>query len=200
MTNEEAIKDIKENILPIVGGKSLLMAIAALEGKDTNIPTNDGKTLVVKIPKEYLDTTSRVILDSDPWCKLFYEDSAPTALDHIHNVVAENERKRGYEQAKEEYDHKLTEIKSRIKDHYYNKGYEQGKADAAPKWIPFTADTMPKEDGLYIIKYKTKTGGKAISADSYSTAYGEWFINHNDAVIAWMPAPKEEGEQHDCVH
>ena len=74
MTNEEAIKDIKENILPIVGGKSLLMAIAAL-GKDTNVPTNDGKTLVVKIPKEYLDTTARVILDCDPWCKTFYEDA-----------------------------------------------------------------------------------------------------------------------------
>ena len=31
MTREEAIKDIKENILPIVGGKSLQMAIKALE-------------------------------------------------------------------------------------------------------------------------------------------------------------------------
>lgn len=79
----------------------------------------------------------------------------------------------------------------------YNRGYEKGKADAAPKWIPFTAETAPKEDGLYIIKHKTKTGGKAISADRYSTAYGEWFINHNDAVIAWMPAPQEEGEQYE---
>ena len=53
-----------------------------------------------------------------------------SALDHIHNVVAEREYQRGYKTAKEEYDHKLTEIKSRFKDHYYNKGYEQGKADA----------------------------------------------------------------------
>jgi flagellar biosynthesis/type III secretory pathway protein FliH len=57
-----------------------------------------------------------------------------SALDHIHNVVAEREYQRGYKQAKEEYDHKLTEIKSRFKDRYYNKGYsegyEQGKADA----------------------------------------------------------------------
>lgn len=30
MTREEAIKDIEENILPIVGGKSLRMAIDAL--------------------------------------------------------------------------------------------------------------------------------------------------------------------------
>lgn len=95
MTNEEAIKDIEENILPIVGGKSLLMAIAALEGKDTNVHTS-------------------------------------SALGHIHNVVAEREYQRGYEQAKEEYDHKLTEIRSRIKDHYC----KQGKKDAIPvDWI-----------------------------------------------------------------
>lgn len=31
MTNEEAIKDIKENIKPFVGGKSLDMAIEALK-------------------------------------------------------------------------------------------------------------------------------------------------------------------------
>ena len=59
---------------------------------------------------------------------------ANSALDHIHNVVAEREYQRGYEQAKAEYDAKNEEIKSRFKDHYYNKGYsegyEQGKADA----------------------------------------------------------------------
>lgn len=30
MTKEEAIKDIQDNILPVVGGKSLVMAISAL--------------------------------------------------------------------------------------------------------------------------------------------------------------------------
>ena len=30
MTKEEAIKDIQDNILPVVGGKSLVMAIYAL--------------------------------------------------------------------------------------------------------------------------------------------------------------------------
>jgi flagellar biosynthesis/type III secretory pathway protein FliH len=53
-------------------------------------------------------------------------EKAPTALDHIHNVVAENERKRGYEQAKAKYDAKLEEIKSRFKYHYFNKGYDDG--------------------------------------------------------------------------
>ena len=44
MTNEEAIKDIQDNILPVVGGKSLLMAIEALKAqidKDTNVGSND---------------------------------------------------------------------------------------------------------------------------------------------------------------
>ena len=34
MTESEAIKDIKENILPCVGGKSLEMAIDALEKQE----------------------------------------------------------------------------------------------------------------------------------------------------------------------
>lgn len=34
MTNKEAIEDIKNNILPVVGGKSLVMAIKALETID----------------------------------------------------------------------------------------------------------------------------------------------------------------------
>ena len=45
MTIEEAIKDIKENIQPSVGGKSLDMAIAALEKqipkKTIENPTDD---------------------------------------------------------------------------------------------------------------------------------------------------------------
>lgn len=31
MTREEAIKDIQDNILPVVGGKSLVIAISALQ-------------------------------------------------------------------------------------------------------------------------------------------------------------------------
>ena len=36
MTIDEAIKDIKDNIKPVVGGKSLEMAIEALEQTKTN--------------------------------------------------------------------------------------------------------------------------------------------------------------------
>ena len=42
MTIEEAIKDIKENIQPSVGGKSLEMAIAALEKQIPKKPTYEG--------------------------------------------------------------------------------------------------------------------------------------------------------------
>ena len=43
MTREEAIKDIQDNILPVVGGKSLQMAIEALKAQDvpdTNVGNN----------------------------------------------------------------------------------------------------------------------------------------------------------------
>ena len=42
MTIEEAIKDIKENIQPSVGEKSLEMAIAALEKQIPKKPTYEG--------------------------------------------------------------------------------------------------------------------------------------------------------------
>ena len=42
MTIEEAIKDIKENIQPSAGGKSLEMAIAALEKQMPKKPTYEG--------------------------------------------------------------------------------------------------------------------------------------------------------------
>ena len=42
MTIEEAIKDIKENIQPSVGGKSLEMAIAALEKQIPKKPDLEG--------------------------------------------------------------------------------------------------------------------------------------------------------------
>ena len=47
MTREEAIKDIEENILPIVGGKSLRMAIDALRQPECKtgkwIPVTNGR-------------------------------------------------------------------------------------------------------------------------------------------------------------
>ena len=60
MTNEEAIKDIQDNILPVVGGKSLLMAIEALKAqidKDTNVPSTDTISRQVVV-----DTVHKTIL------------------------------------------------------------------------------------------------------------------------------------------
>jgi hypothetical protein len=48
-------------------------------------------------------------------------EPAPTAIDYIYTVVAEHERKRGYFQAKAEYDAKMEEE--------YKRGYEQAKED-----------------------------------------------------------------------
>ena len=42
MTESEALKDIKENILPCVGGKSLVVAINALEKQIPKKPNIEG--------------------------------------------------------------------------------------------------------------------------------------------------------------
>lgn len=49
MTNEEAIKDIQDNILPVVGGKSLQMAIEALKAQDAK-DAKDAKSMPSQLP------------------------------------------------------------------------------------------------------------------------------------------------------
>ena len=112
--------------------------------------------------------------------------NANLALDHIHNVV---------------------------RDDAYRRGYEQGKADSAPKWIPFTADTMPKKDGEYLIIYEDGYAedydlvGRVGVADFYvdCEAFGYWQERYDPVSLGfvdcdfteikvkkWMPIPKEE--------
>ena len=152
----------------------------ALEGNDTNVPTN-------------------------------------SALDHIYNVVAEREYQRGYKTAKEEYDHKLTEIKSRFKDHYYNKGYEQGKADAnhpeiPDSWVP-VSEKMPESADCpmdCLVTRKSKTIGNytdmAVAEKGGTWTHEDWeaivlgdnvsgkktgLLNtRGDEIVAWMPLPE----------
>lgn len=48
MTNQEAIKDIKENIKPVVGGKSLEMAIEALKKQIPKKTITSGNFFIVQ--------------------------------------------------------------------------------------------------------------------------------------------------------
>ena len=73
MTREEAIKDIQDNILPVVGGKSLVMAISALRQPeivtceecanwDTSWePSTDRKCFYCPVVDYFVD--------GDFWCK-----------------------------------------------------------------------------------------------------------------------------------
>lgn len=61
MTNEEAIIDIRENIQPIVGGKSLDIAISALEKQ---IPK-----IVRKTKNEIVCPTCGTLVGSSPYCR-----------------------------------------------------------------------------------------------------------------------------------
>ena len=61
MSNEEAIIDIRENIQPIVGGKSLDIAISALEKQ---IPK-----IVRKTKNEIVCPTCGTLVGSSPYCR-----------------------------------------------------------------------------------------------------------------------------------
>ena len=61
MTNEEAIIDIRENIQPIVGGKSLDIAISALEKQTPKKPR--------KTRTEIVCPTCGTLVVSSPYCR-----------------------------------------------------------------------------------------------------------------------------------
>ena len=61
MSNEEAIIDIRENIQPIVGGKSLDIAISAIEKQ---IPKKPRKTKT-----EIVCPTCATLIGSSPYCR-----------------------------------------------------------------------------------------------------------------------------------
>ena len=109
---------------------------------------------------------------------------ANSALDHIHNVV---------------------------RDDAYRRGHEQGKADAAPQWIPFktrplteeekeeypewdyTLDCELPDDGQRIlvnIKYKSH---EAVQMDEFYTDDGCYLDSGYEIgteATAWMPLPE----------
>ena len=61
MTIEEAIIDIRENIQPIIGGKSLDIAVSALEKQ---IPKKPRKTKT-----EIVCPTCATLIGSSPYCR-----------------------------------------------------------------------------------------------------------------------------------
>ena len=61
MTNEEAIIDIRENIQPIIGGKSLDIAISAIEKQMPKKP--------VRTRSEIVCPTCNTLVGSSPYCR-----------------------------------------------------------------------------------------------------------------------------------
>lgn len=61
MTNEEAIIDIRENIQPIVGGKSLDIAISAIEKQIPKIVRETKNEIVCPI--------CGTLIGSSPYCR-----------------------------------------------------------------------------------------------------------------------------------
>ena len=81
MTGDEAIKDIRENIKPIVGGKSLDMAIEALERKRGKwIEINDG------LVKGYCSQCG--------WLSYYYENKI-IGMNYCPNCGADMREERG---------------------------------------------------------------------------------------------------------
>ena len=112
-----------------------------------------------------LDSVVGVFADHIRAKRLGKDTNVPgkSALDHIHNVVAENEYKRGYKE-----------------------GYEHGKADTAPKWIP-VGERPPEEEGDYLVTDEA-AGMTETMIDEYMCCDdGEWTWLYSQHAIARMP-------------
>lgn len=96
--------------------------------------------------------------------------------------------------------HELTRALAYDRDQY-NKGYADGEADAAPKWIS-AKDKLPDQNGDYLIHYRFKKQSKG--KGFYSVCFYERTCEkphfHNEGycgmyVTHWMslPEPPKEG-------
>lgn len=62
-------------------------------------------------------------------------------------------------------------------------GYNAGKKDAEPKWIPFS-ERMP-DDGQDILL----SGNKKVECDVWDDDLKECYRDFGEADMAWMPPP-----------
>ena len=73
----------------------------------------------------------------------------------------------------------------------YEKGYEDGKKDAAQRWIPVT-ERLPEKTGKYLVSVKNGN----VYAGTFSAYEGAF----NCAATAWMELPEPYKEPEDPSH
>ena len=81
----------------------------------------------------------------------------------------------------------------RDKDDAYNRGYEQGKADAEPHWHPVSEQPQEDDDYLLLTYEKTKYGTfKRIIIGAWNGATKEWLEEYEGMYrdvshpVAWI--------------
>ena len=153
MTREEAIKDIQDNILPVVGGKSLQMAIEALKAQnvtDTNVGNND---LISR--QDAIDVT---------W-------EEPTYTDPINVLTEVRDKIKALPSAQSElhYDEWCTDCKEYDHERHccprWNKVIKQTVEDlkgADRKWIP-CSERLPEVEERVLV---TDDSGGARTVDT----------------------------------
>lgn len=71
----------------------------------------------------------------------------------------------------------------------YLRGYEQGKEDAEPHWIPCN-EGLPKEEGFYLVTLEHEYGAETnIRFYKFENGKGYWSLWGREIITAWMPKP-----------
>ena len=171
-----------------------------LSDDDSNFWAN----MIIDAADEYAeDAVKEALIDKD------IDAPSKSALDHIHNVVAENAFNKGYDagykegyergkadaaisastlakQLMEKFDDVLSvaDVLEELEMVEKGEGYEQGKKDAAPEWIP-VSERMPKKEDCpmdCLVTRKSKTIGNYTDM-AVAEKNGTWTHEDWEAIV-----------------
>ena len=200
MTVDEAIKDIKDNIKPVVGGKSLEMAIDALEQAKTNcsvFPNNSDTISRQQAIDKFIDALEEIFSDirerhvDDSVCGLCEYDGA-----YIGQSGDWCNECPGFDRDD------CFKLSDKIRKEWTDEIVKAlTSAQPEQRWIP-CSERQPDVNGWYITTISGEICGQDRAFSGMSEfANGKWTsgddVDETEMTIAWMPLPEayQEGEQ-----
>lgn len=115
------------------------------------------------------------------------EDIMKDLVKREEGYLVESVRKEGFDIDKEELAKAL-----RYDRNQYEKGFNDGRLSAEPRWIPVT-ERLPDKMGTYLVTLDYKEHGTGVMSLWFHNEEIGWDLRVADEVTAWMPLPEPCG-------